>query len=52
MHEDLWALDRTKYTEPRNIGSALIMRMFPKCNGIVLTIDAGIKNIIPAESGR
>ena len=52
MHEDLWALGRTKYPEPRDIGSGLIIRVFPTCSGSVLIRDAGIKNIISAESRR
>ena len=52
MHEDSWALVRTKYPEPLDIGSGLITRVFPTCNGSVFVRDAGIRNIIPAESRR
>ena len=50
MHEDLWALGRTNYLEPRDLGYGIIIRAFPTCNGSLLIKDTWIKNIISEAS--
>ena len=51
MHEYLWALGRTKYPEPRDIGAGLIFKCFQHGVVVCLLEMLGLKTLFLRNQG-